>query len=733
MFAIQIKPGIRFKLFNEAYTVLKRLPSSKVEVEEEQFKTVKIFTNNELIKYLSNGDLKFECSGKNLEKNSEPSIKTSFFIEDIKDSKHKDRAVFRYEVIYPLLKLAVNQRNSAIASRVDEVNSWSSNPLIAKENLHGCSFYQTVSYSSVYRWLKDYIESNGDIRALFPSYHCSGGKGKARIEPQILDFTKEAIDEYYNKKQRITTRELLFCVISKISEFNKFSINQLRCPPYSSLARYISAIPEYELIAKRIGKRAAENRFKEIGDGVVVNYPLERVEIDHTPVDVILVDENGSSLGRPYLVLAIDKYSRQILGFSIGISNGVGWPEVMQCIKHIMSDKSYTKEIYPFIENDWNAFGLPKTLVIDNGLEFKNNAMKDACYQLGFVLQFCPPKVPQWKGSIERFFGTANTNLFHTMPGTTRSNPTKLGDDENPTKSACLTFSAFIAIVHKWIIDVYSQDLNKGAGGKPAYIWEKAIEDYPVAFPSSISETAILLGRTAYRKVSRRGIELDTLHYNANELNKLLIQFTKENKGTEEDFLVKYDPQNLGEVFVYDHLINKKWIKVPCTNPDYANNLSEWEHKEIRAHARKEFGIIDIESLARAKFQIRKMIENGIGYTGKEVARAKKTTSEQEIQNKLEVKKRSKIQSNATTMNISELGFAITAPDIVIPDALAPKDEVEDTNKIIKMNSGYKQKKKSSLDRNTTEAIKESNDALLFDDFSGFGIMSDISEVSFDE
>lgn len=744
MFPVHLKPGERYILFNEVYTILKRLPNLKIEAEDAQFKTTKIFTYMELAKHLSDGNLKFECIGKNSVHDNMPSLKTSFFIEDIKDTKHKDRAIFRFEVISPILKASPYQNNNAIKARVNEVNSWANNIQDAAENLNGCTYYKAVSYTSVYRWLKDYKESNSDIRSLFPSYHCSGGKDKSRLEPQIIDFIKETITETYNNRQRITIRELWFCIISKISEFNKFSVRKLEIPPYSSVARHVAKIPEYELVATRMGKRASEKAFQEVGNGVEVNYPLERIEIDHTIVDVILVDDNNSILGRPYLVLAIDKYSRQVLGFSIGISNGVGWPEVMQCIKHIMNDKSYVREIYPFIENEWTAFGMPKTIVIDNGLEFKNSAMKDACYQLGSVLLFCPPRVPEWKGSIERFFGTANTSLFHNMPGTTRSNPTKLADGENPSKSASLTFSAFIAIVHKWIIDVYSQDLNKGAGGKPAAIWEKGIEDHPVTWPNSISEVAILLGRTAYRRISRRGIELDTLHYNSNGLNKLLMQFTKENKGDESDYLIKYDPQDLGEVYVYDHLINKKWIKVPCTNPNYAKNLSEWEHKEIKAYARNKYGIIDLESLARAKFHIRKMIDNGLGYTEKEIARANKTTSEREIEGKL----KNNVKSiNPTSNNlgkndisfqvkdgsISDLGLTITSSDVFIPESMYIEEKLIDSSKVIKMTTNAKKTKKSKEEKCLRENRDNQDGYFNADDLTGFGISSEISEVNFNE
>jgi putative transposase len=522
-----------------------------------------------------------------------------------------------------------------------------------------------------------------------------------------------------------------------ISEHNRFSVIKLDIPPQSTLARYVSKIPEYQSIKFRYSKRTAEYKFKEIDNGVVTRFPLERVEIDHTPVDVILVDETGTQIGRPFLILAIDKFTRNVLGFSLGLSNGVGWPEVSQCIKSIMSDKSYVKDMYPFIENEWNAFGVPKTLVIDNGLEFKNNSMNDACYQLGTILQLCPPKTPEWKGSIERFFGTANTGLIHKLPGTTRSNPTRLDADENPSKSAKLTFSQFNALLHKWIIDVYSQDYHKGAGGIPAKLWKKAIEDYPVCWPNSSSEIVTLLGRTAQRKIGNRGIELNCLYYNGNNLNKLLMQFSKENRGLNEDFTVKYDPYNLGELFVYDHLIKKEWIKVPCTNPNYATNLSEWEHKEMRAYARREYGTVDYESLARAKQMIRTMIENNIGYTLKEKARANKVNADEEInKTKKEVENTNNILHHMDALsedNISDLGITIATPKVIIPESLVNTNDNKQENKVISMNQTRKSKLRGAIKPLSSSEIKPLNndngktldDDINLGDFSGFSILTD--------
>ena len=656
MHGVKLIIGTRFKLQNNIYKVIKRLPHSTIEVIDEDFGDTKIFTNNEIYSYLSSGLLHFEVSGKNTIKSTDK-INTSYTFDDIDDLAHRDEAIFRYEVIKPLIN--GYKTMAMVDARVAEVKDWKNNPNILNKSTFKKIY--NVSRPSLYRWIKSYNESNGDFRSLVPSYQTCGGKDRARISPIVMDLINESIKSVYLQQTRITIKDLRSIVMEQILDHNQYSSDKLFCPPLSSFARYVNKIPEYELVAGRIGKRIAERLFNPVGDGVKVSYPMERVEIDHTPVDVIIVDEMGEVIGRPYFVMAIDKLTRYPLGFSIGMSNGVGWTEVMECIRHILTHKSFVKEAYPFILNDWNAFGLPKTIVIDNGLEFKNKAMIDACYQIGFELQFCPPKVPQWKGSIERFFGSANTGLFHTLPGTTRSNPQKLGD-ESPVELAKLNFSTFFALLYKWIIDVYSQDLNKGAGGIPHKLWQIATDEFPVGLPNSASEMAVLMGKVDFRKITRRGIELLNLHYNSDELYKFFLKFNKDNNGSQQSFKIKYNPLNIGEIYVYDNIIDKKWIKALCTSQTYSNNLTEWEHKEIQKCARNTYGKINEFELIKSKAQIRQMIENGINYTKAQIARANKINSQQEIESK---KKQNSYHNKSVYINqIPDSGSKVNLADL---------------------------------------------------------------------
>lgn len=721
MHKVQLTTGTKFKLENNIYKISKRFPNSTIEAIDEVYGDTKIFTIKEIMKYISSNILHFEVKGKNTTQ-SDDAISTTYLFDDIESHKYKDEAIFRYEIIKPLINNRFLRSRANVDSRVMEVNSWKKNQYVIT-NSPFKKIYK-VSRSSIYRWIQAYEESNGDFRSLVPSYDNCGGKNKSRIPDIIMDFIFEAINDTYIKQKRITIEELRSIVTEKIVDHNEYSKIKLECPPLSTFARYVSKIPQYVLIAGRIGKKTAERGFRPIGDGVGVSYPLERVEIDHTPIDVLIIDENGNAI-RPYLIMAIDKLTRYPLGFSIGLSNGVGWPETMECIRHMLSDKSYVKTVYPYIKNDWDAYGIPSLVVIDNGLEFKNNASADACYQVNFEIQYCPPKKPEWKGSIERFFRTLNTGLFHTLPGTTRSNPQQLGD-ENPLQLAKLNFSTFLALVHIWIIDVYSQSVNNGAGGIPHKLWQIATEKNPVSLPSSFSEIATLLGRVAYRQINRQGVELANLHYNSNDLFKFFLKFNKENNGARQSFKVKYDPNNIGEIYIYDHLVNKNWIKAQCTNQDYANDLTEWEHNEIQKHARNTYGRVNEYELCKSKALIRQMMENGINYTAAQIARAKKINSRTEIQRSngsienSQVYIKSSNYISTKTTDLSNLGqpISVNTPSVFL-EALNICNVSEPDNSVVNI---HNLDKKQTLRK--SEKMNPDNDTDDLDnlDYTGFGV-----------
>ncbi len=138
------------------------------------------------------------------------------------------------------------------------------------------------------------------------------------------------------------------------------------------------------------------------------------------------------------------------------------------------------------------------------------------------------------------------------------------------------------------------------------------------------------------------------------------------------------------------------------------------------------------------------MIDNGFGYTEKEIARARKTTSEREIADRLKDNVKSiyspsnnllknNIISDANNSSISDLGLTLTSSDVFIPESMTNEKNIIDDIKVIKMSTNNKKTKRDKTEKNLCENKIDQSSFFTADDFAGFGISSGISEVKFNE
>src|SRR5690606_24526593 len=129
---------------------------------------------------------------------------------------------------------------------------------------------------------------------------------------------------------------------------------------------------------------------------------LERVEVDHTKLDIFVIDERfGMPIGRPWLTMAIDVYSGLPVGFHLGFDQP-SWQSVMACLRHSILPKKKHYEGYEGIVNSWDAYGIPDMLVVDNGREFHSEQFELACQHLNIHVLHTQARCPWLKGAIER-------------------------------------------------------------------------------------------------------------------------------------------------------------------------------------------------------------------------------------------------------------------------------------------------------------------------------------------
>ena len=169
---------------------------------------------------------------------------------------------------------------------------------------------------------------------------------------------------------------------------------------------------------------------KAVPGQYVASRPLEVVQIDHTEVDLFLVDETTREAMsvRPWLTLAIDVFTRMVVGFHLSMDKP-SRVSIGLCMLNAVYDKSaWLKE--NAIDAPWPAAGLPEALHADNGADFRSRAFSWACREEGIKLIWRPVGAPHYGGHIERLIGTIMGRV-HFYPGTTFANPTARQDNDS--------------------------------------------------------------------------------------------------------------------------------------------------------------------------------------------------------------------------------------------------------------------------------------------------------------
>jgi putative transposase len=145
------------------------------------------------------------------------------------------------------------------------------------------------------------------------------------------------------------------------------------------------------------------------------------VQIDHTPVDIILVDDiHRRPVGRPWITLAIDVFSRVVAGLYVSF-DPPGAMAVGLCLAHAILPKE-TWLAQHEVTTAWPVWGVMNVVHADNAKEFHSRMLTKACENYDIDLQWRPMAKPHYGGHIERLLGTFNQDI-HTLPGTTFSNP----------------------------------------------------------------------------------------------------------------------------------------------------------------------------------------------------------------------------------------------------------------------------------------------------------------------
>lgn len=440
------------------------------------------------------------------------------------------------------------------------------------------------SWTSVYRWARALRQSEGSPLALV-SDDASKGNREARYPPEVIDICERVIEDVYLTRERPGVQHTVDVAQGEVRRANALrpSAAQLPRPTRRVIQRLINQVSAFDRHVARYGYDSARKRFRAVLGYRLTAAPLECAEIDHTRMDVFVVDaETGAPLGRPWLTILIDCHTRCILGYCLSFEPP-SRATVARCLRHAFMPKTNLRQKYPDLKNDWEPFGIVSKLVMDGGLEFHSADLENACFEFGIEQHFAPRKMAWFKGKVERFLGTHNREVAITMPGKTFGDIFER-DDYDPKRHAVVTLSGLHYVIVRWIVDVYHQRRHRALDCSPAQMWRSSIRTEDIPLMDDPLRFDAILGGVAQRVLTHKGIEYAGLPYNSPEMAELRRQL-----GDRLDVEIRVDRSDLGSIIVL-HPESKAPYRVPCLRQDYAAGLTEWQHRICKCHVRERKG-----------------------------------------------------------------------------------------------------------------------------------------------
>lgn len=430
------------------------------------------------------------------------------------------------------------------------------------------------SAKTILRWVKQ-DETDGPI-GLCDSWGRSGNS-TGRLHPEVQSAVTTSLRRYMtcDRPSIKSVHEHLHGLISSLNcEREKSGTDPL---PYPSIKVITTAIKKLDcavVTAARKGSDVARKNFRPVTSGVIVTRPLERVEIDSSPVDLmtfmtsvglyeLLTEEERVEIGldgsksRWTLTLALCCATRCIVGLSL--SRKATSEAALHVLEMIVSDKGQWADNVGSL-SPWDMYGIPETIVTDCGNEYRSSSFRNACADLGCILEHAIAGTPEQRGRGERMFRTVGAGVCTRLSGRTFSDIATKGDAD-PAKRTALTIEDLNFCLIRWVVDIYHNTKHGGLGGKtPLETWRKLANEWGVRPPPDMDTRRLVFGRSFARKVSKKGIVIFGIHYHSEALAKLFMR--DENASVD----IRWHPRDIGKVLVQ---IGGGWHEVPSSTPGF--------------------------------------------------------------------------------------------------------------------------------------------------------------------
>ncbi len=538
-------------------------------------------------------------------------------------------------------------------------------PKRSRADVAAAADFLLVSQATAYRWL-DRLERYGTVSCLLRKQRKD--KGEKKLDEAVETILRDVlVSEYLTQLKRSPVKAL-----REIQR--RCRTAKLALPSKSTLLRRIEEILPEERERKRNGRNAALDYRPNRGSLPNVDHVHSIWQIDHTKVDIILVDEKDRiPIGRPWITVAIDVYSRMVVGWYVSF-DPPGTLATGICISTAILPKDALLARMG-VSFPWPCQGKPRVIQADNAKEFRGNTLKNACDEHGTDLKFRKVKKPNYGAHIERLLGTLLEEI-HGLEGTTFSNPQERGEYDSAGKAA-MTLDEFEAWLANMILGVYHQRKHSELGCAPIKRYNDGIfgdETTPgigvLPVAADPDKLRIDFLPMEVRTIQPYGVVLDYIQYYAPVLDKWIGAPDPSTKKLARKFVFRRDPRNISFLIFWDPDA-RQYYQIPYRDIRRPP-ISLWELREINAYlAERGKNDIDEDMIFAALDEMRRIED-----TSKELTRQQRLDRERRKRHKKLVPS-PPVVSTKFDVESGEESMELPGKTLFDPSTIRPFDEIE--------------------------------------------------------
>ena len=457
------------------------------------------------------------------------------------------------------------------------------------------------SRATVYRWIKQAWKS-ANKSLLVPQFHLRGTSGP-RCDPLIEIWMAELCAEHYFDADEANYAGAIALIETdlheKISRDARLSTGPR--PSISTIKRRLEAMGGLRRLEHEEGKRIARFNYKQSMAGPDSLGPMARWEIDHTKIDLDILDDEGCvTVGRVWLTVIIDHKTRMIPGYLLDVA-APDASAVLATLRFAMLPKTRAFLNSLGVKSDWPIFGVPIELVTDRGKDFLSHAVQEALRNLDIDFVILPPRAPNMKSRVERIFGSFCSFLFHRIAGTTKSNVAAKAD-RKPEENARMTFAELDSLIARTICDLYHKKPHSTLRCSPLQAWDDLGVKFPPPVKLSAREIREATMLSQKSVATRSGIRVEGILYGSVAVERIRSHahaYHRRNPVVE----ALLDPNDIGKIFVLDSA-SGQLVEIPAVDPSKREGVSLRMHRLIEARLKSKKAPGTDQEYRRARAEI---------------------------------------------------------------------------------------------------------------------------------